>query len=440
MSVLITNVDDGSLAKRKGILSGDMLLSVNGNEISDVLDYRFHIVNKKLKLRLLRDGKERAVTIRKDEQEDIGLDFETYLMDKQQSCRNKCIFCFIDQLPKGLRESLYFKDDDSRMSFLFGNYITLTNISEHEVDRIIKMHISPINVSVHTTNPELRVRMMKNRHAGEALDILYRLANAGTKLNCQLVLCPDINDGAELERSLADLTALYPSVQSVAVVPVGITKYREGLEELKNYTPETAEKVLDIMERVGEECFEKYGTRLVYASDEFYLKAGRPLPDADFYEEFAQLENGVGMCTLMKSQFADALDGSESDGRKREVSIATGLGFLPLMREMVDTAMQKWHNLDVKVYGIVNDFFGHDIDVSGLVTGRDLIAQLKGQPLGERLLLPSCMFRSEGDLMLDDVSKEDIEQALNVPVRLTANDGYELLEALLHEEKEDQNG
>ncbi len=440
MSVVIAKVEEGSLAERKGVLSGDLLLSINSNEIDDVLDYRFHIVNKRLKLRLLRDGKERTVTLRKQEQEDIGLDFDTYLMDKQQSCRNKCIFCFIDQLPKGLRESLYFKDDDSRMSFLFGNYITLTNISEHEVDRIIKMHISPINVSVHTTNPELRVRMMKNRHAGEALDILYRLAKAGTKLNCQLVLCPDINDGAELERSLADLTALYPSVQSVAVVPVGITKYRDGLEELKTYTPETAGNVIDIMERVGDRCLAEFGTRLVYASDEFYLKAGRPLPDADFYEDFAQLENGVGMCTLMKTQFAEALADIEADDRKRELSIATGLGFLPLMREMVDTAMQKWHNLDVKVYGIVNDFFGHDIDVSGLVTGRDLIAQLKGKPLGERLLLPSCMFRSEGDLMLDDTTKEDIEQALKVPVRLTANDGYELLEALLEEEKEENNG
>lgn len=440
MSVVIAKVEQGSLAERKGVLSGDILLSINSNVIDDVLDYRFHIVNKRLKLRLLRDGKERAVTIRKQDWEDIGLDFDTYLMDKQQSCRNKCIFCFIDQLPKGLRESLYFKDDDSRMSFLFGNYITLTNISEHEVDRIIKMHISPINVSVHTTNPELRVQMMKNRHAGEALDILYRLAEAGTKLNCQLVLCPDINDGAELERSLADLTALYPSVQSVAVVPVGITKYREGLEELKTYTPETAANVIDIMERVGDRCLAEFGTRLVYASDEFYLKAGRSLPDADFYEEFAQLENGVGMCTLMKTRFAEALADIEADDRKREVSIATGLGFLPLMREMVDTAMQKWHNLDVKVYGIVNDFFGHDIDVSGLVTGRDLIAQLKGRPLGERLLLPACMFRSEGDLMLDDTSKEDIEQALNVTVRLTANDGYELLEALLEEEKEENDG
>ena len=440
MSVVIAKVEQGSLAERKGVLSGDILLSINSNVIDDVLDYRFHIVNKRLKLRLLRDGKERAVTIRKQDWEDIGLDFDTYLMDKQQSCRNKCIFCFIDQLPKGLRESLYFKDDDSRMSFLFGNYITLTNISEHEVDRIIKMHISPINVSVHTTNPELRVQMMKNRHAGEALDILYRLAEAGTKLNCQLVLCPDINDGAELERSLADLTALYPSVQSVAVVPVGITKYREGLEELKTYTPETAANVIDIMERVGDRCLAEFGTRLVYASDEFYLKSGRPLPDADFYEEFAQLENGVGMCTLMKTQFAEALADIEADDCRRELSIATGLGFLPLMREMVDTAMQKWHNLDVKVYGIVNDFFGHDIYVSGLVTGRDLIAQLKGRPLGERLLLPACMFRSEGDLMLDDTSKEDIEQALNVTVRLTANDGYELLEAMLEEEKEENDG
>ncbi len=437
MSVVISQVEVGSLAARKGIRAQDILLSVNGSQIDDVLDYRFRIVNKKLKLRLLREGKELSVTLRKDEFEDIGLVFETYLMDNQQHCKNKCIFCFIDQLPKGLRESLYFKDDDSRMSFLFGNYITLTNISEREVDRIIEMHISPVNVSVHTTNPELRVRMMKNPHAGESLDILYRLAAAGTKLNCQLVLCPEINDGEELERSLADLTALYPSVQSIATVPVGITKYRDGLEELKTYTAQTAGKVIDIIERVGESCLEKYGSRLVYASDEFYLKAGRKMPEGEFYEDFAQLENGVGMCTLMREQFAQAVADSVADDLPHRVSVATGMGFLSQMREMVDTAKQKWHNLDVEVYGIVNDFFGHDIDVSGLITGRDLISQLKGKPLGDRLLLPSCMFRIEGDLMLDDTSREDIERELGVPVRLTVNDGYELLEALLEYEKEE---
>ncbi len=433
MPVTVTGVSVGSPAEKKGVRAGDVLISVNGNEIEDVLDYRFHIVNRKLHLVLERDGRQHNVTLHKNEFDDPGLEFGTYLMDEQQHCKNKCIFCFIDQLPKGLRSSLYFKDDDSRMSFLFGNYITLTNISEHEVDRIIKMHISPINISVHTTNPELRVRMMKNRHAGEALKILYRLAEAGTKINCQLVLCPGINDGDELRRSLSDLIALYPSVQSVACVPVGLTKYRDGLEPLEMYGRDNAAEVIDIIEACGDECVKRFGDRIAYASDEFYLRAGRKLPDKEFYGDFQQIENGVGMCTLMGSEFADAVDMYEADDIKRELSMATGTGFYPQLCEMVDTAAEKWHNLNCKVYGIVNDFFGHDITVSGLVTGGDLIAQLKGKPLGKRLLLPRSMFRSEGDIMLDDTPIEKIEEELGVEVRLIPNDGFELLDAILEQ-------
>ncbi|MBP5617519.1 MAG: DUF512 domain-containing protein, partial [Clostridia bacterium] len=328
---------------------------------------------------------------------------------------------------------LYFKDDDSRMSFLFGNYITLTNLTEHEVERIIRLHISPINVSVHTTNPELRVRMMKNRFAGDALKILYRLAEAGTKLNCQIVLCPGYNDGEELDRTIRDLTGLCPSVQSVAVVPVGLTRYREGLAPLEKVTPEKAAEVLDQLEAAGEDCLRRFGSRIVYASDEFYLKAGRPLPDAAFYGDFDQLENGVGMCALMKKEFAEAVEDTPADDRPRSLSVATGMGFYALLQEMIDGAKQKWHNLDSRVYGIVNDFFGHDINVSGLITGRDLIAQLKDQPLGDRLLLPACMFRSEGDVTLDDISVEEIEEALHVRVVQTSGGGYELLAALLED-------
>ena len=433
MSVLVAQVEPRSPAARKGVKAGDLLLSVNGNEIEDVLDYRFYIVNEKLTLRLLREGKEITVTLRKREEDDPGLLFDTYLMDRQQSCRNQCIFCFVDQLPKGLRDTLYFKDDDSRMSFLFGNYITLTNLTEHEVERIIRLHISPINVSVHTTNPELRVKMMKNRFAGDSLKILYRLAEAGTKLNCQIVLCPGYNDGEELDRTLRDLTGLCPAVQSIAVVPVGLTRYREGLAPLQKVTPEIAAAVLDQLETAGEDCLRRFGSRVVYASDEFYLKAGRPLPDATYYGDFDQLENGVGMCALMKKEFAEAVEDTPADDLPRSLSVATGMGFYALLQEMIDCAKQKWHNLDSRVYGIVNDFFGHDINVSGLITGRDLIAQLKGKPLGDRLLLPACMFRSEGDVTLDDVSVEQIEQALNVRVVQTSGGGYELLAALLEE-------
>lgn len=435
MSVRIESVDAGSVCEKHGIKADDVLISINGNEIMDVLDYQFYATESKLLLEIERNGKKHSVSLKKIDYEDLGLNFCTYLMDEQKPCRNKCVFCFIDQLPKGLRDSLYFKDDDSRLSFLFGNYITLTNISEHEVDRIIKMHISPINISVHTTNPELRNRMMHNRFAGDSLKVLYRLAEAGTKINCQLVLCPGWNDGDELKKTLDDLTSLYPSVQSIAAVPLGMTKYRDGLEKLTPYNKESARATVSIIEEYGDKCLKKYGTRIVYAADEFYLKAELPMPDEDYYEEYAQLDNGVGMCTLLKSEFVQAVNEENMPyDESVNVSIATGTAAYPLLCELVDIAKKKWHNLNCKVFEIKNNFFGESITVSGLITGGDLIDQLKNQDLGNTLLLPSSMFRAQGDIMLDDTSVNDIETALNVRVRITQNDGFDLLSAILNGE------
>lgn len=432
MAVKISSVYDRSICDKVGIKSGDILLSINGNEIVDIFDYQFYAAENKIKIIVDRDGEILTFKMKKEPFDDLGLEFSSYLMDEQKSCRNNCIFCFIDQLPKGLRDSLYFKDDDSRLSFLFGNYITLTNITEHEIERIIKMHISPINISVHTTNPELRCKMMHNRFAGDALNVLYRLAEAGTKLNCQLVLCPSVNDGDELKRTLDDLIGLYPSVQSIAAVPLGMTKYRDGLEKLTPYDEKKARETIDIIEKYAKSCYEKYGTRIVFAADEFYIKANLPIPDESFYEDFAQLDNGVGMCALLKSEFVAACENEEyNKSLSRSTTIATGSAAYPLICELVDIAKKKWHNLECNVYEIKNDFFGESITVAGLITGKDLISQLKNKKLGDCLLLPSSMFRAQGDIMLDDTSIEDIEAALNVKVKIIQNDGYELLSAIL---------
>jgi len=439
LAVIIQSVTKGSAAARQGILPGETLLSINGNEIMDVLDYRFYQTNRELMLELQgTDGKTRAVPIKKREYEEIGLTFETYLMDKQQSCKNQCIFCFVDQLPKGMRKSLYFKDDDSRLSFLFGNYITLTNLSEHEIERIIKMHISPINVSVHTTNPELRVKMMKNRFAGSALSIMQRLARAGIKLNCQIVSCPGINDGEELLRSLTDMEALYPSVECIAVVPVGLTRYREGLYPLIPYTRETAAQTLVLIEQFGDRCVKEHGSRIVFAADEFYLKAGREIPPAEFYEDFDQLENGVGLLALMKDELEGALSLEQGDKTlKRKVTVASGTSAAPFLRALLSQMRDKYPGVFIEVVGIRNDFFGGGVNVSGLVTGGDLIAQLKGRDLGDALLIPSVMLRREGDIFLDDVSTQEAEQALAVKLTPVPNDGEALFRAILGRKKEE---
>lgn len=432
MPVKISSVDKHSPAEKCGIKSGDMLISINGNEIEDVLDFRFYMTEKRLNIVLERDGKPlKALLKKRGEYDETGMEFDTYLMDKQHSCKNKCIFCFIDQLPKGLRPSLYFKDDDSRLSFLFGNYITLTNLTEHEIERVIKMHISPVNISVHTTNPELRCRMMKNRFAGEALSALYRFAEAGIKLNTQLVLCHGFNDSKELEKTLEDLGALYPAVQSICAVPVGLTKYREGLEPLVPFNKETAGAVVDTMERFGDEFLKKHGTRLCFPSDEFYLTAGREIPDSSFYEDFLQIENGVGMWASLRDDYLAALDDAEADGKKRSFSIATASLAAPLMEFLMKKTAEKFPGLDYKIYTIRNDFFGERITVAGLLTGRDIINQLKGQDLKGRLLLPPGVLRSEGDLFLDDTHIDDLQKAVGVPADCVPGDGYELCDFIL---------
>jgi putative radical SAM enzyme (TIGR03279 family) len=429
--VKITFVDKNSRAQRVGICEDDILVSINGREINDVLDYRFHLANKTLDICVLREDVEHHFNIVKSEYDDIGLDFETPLMDKKHSCENKCIFCFIDQLPKGLRKSLYFKDDDSRLSFLHGNYITLTNLEEKDIDRIIEMHISPVNVSVHTTNPKLRVEMMKNPRAGEVLSLMEKFSSAGIHMNCQLVLCPGINDGEELTRSLNDLAALYPAVQSVAAVPVGITKYREGLYPMSPYTKEQALDVISRMEAFGDNFLEKNGTRLCYPADEFYLKAGKPLPGGEFYEEYLQIENGVGMWASFQEEFEDALSDAEFEGT-RTVSMVTGMAALPLIEECARKAMEKFSGLTCHVYGIQNEFFGENITVTGLLTGNDILGQIQGKPLGDTLLLPATTLRREGDLFLDDVSLSEFEKEVSTPVVLTQGDGYSFLDALLN--------
>lgn len=435
MSVIITSVDFGSPAHKAGIKEGDTLVSINENEIIDVLDYRFYQNNSRLKLQFIdASGKLKTSKIKKDEYEELGLGFETYLMDKKHSCRNKCIFCFIDQLPKGLRESLYFKDDDSRLSFLFGNYITLTNITEHEVERIIKMHISPINISVHTTNPELRVKMMNNKNAGNVLSIINRFNEAGIKINCQLVLCPEYNDGAELERTLKDLSQL-ENAECIAAVPVGITKFRDGLTEIKPFNKETASAVLNIIDKFGDICLEKYGQRRIYGADEFYLLAERQIPEAEFYGDFLQLENGVGLWALLLSEANEEL--KENDftlENKRTVSIATGEAAEPLISEIAKKCEEKYPLLSVNVFAVKNNFFGGKISVAGLVTATDIIEQLKNENLGDELLIPSVMLRREGDMFLDSITLDELSSRLDIKIKPVDNGGYDLVNAILGNE------
>ena len=556
--VTVTAVDEGSPAARARLHAGDKLLSINGREIDDVLDYRFFIPDTRLKLVVeTPEGHRRTVRIKKQEFEELGLEFSDYLMDEQRSCRNKCIFCFIDQLPPGMRDSLYFKDDDSRLSFLFGNYITLTNLTEHEVQRIIDMHISPINISVHTTDPALRCRMMNNRFAGDCLKILYRFAEAGLQLQCQLVLVPEYNDGAALDRSLADLAALGDAIVSVAAVPVGLTKYREGLAPIRSFTPAESRAVIAQLTAAGDRMLAERGTRVFYPADEWYINAGLPIPDGDFYEDYPQLENGVGMIAWLRTQFYDALeeytegqtvpaaegriyrenDGPDAleeftdgqpvpaaegrivregggpdaleeytdgqpvlaaeerisregggpdalddftdgqpvpaaEGRMSRENggpdaldeftdgqtipaaeeyaahqipqghavLATGVAAAPFLRELVEAAQRRIPALDAEVIAIRNDFFGEKITVSGLVTGGDLMRQLSGVPMA-RLLLPRNMLRQEGDCFLDDVTLDEVERTLEVPVTLVPEtDGAALFSALIGRAGEQEEG
>lgn len=434
MSVRIDGIQKGSYAQALGIAAGERLLSINGHEINDVLDYRFYETEQHLELELERStGEKYRLHLRKGQYESICLEFDTYLIDQERSCRNKCIFCFIDQLPKGMRETMYFKDDDTRLSFLFGNYITLTNIDEREIRRIIEMHISPINISVHTMNPELRCKMMNNRFAGEKLRYLSMLTEGGIRINCQLVLCPGFNDGKELEFTLEELSKLGENLQSVACVPVGLTKYRENLPKLEPFRQDTAAAVIDTVNAFGDRRKEKGLSRSFYLSDEFFILAGRELPPYEYYEDFPQIENGVGMFRDLEEGFLYRLEQLSEEERQRSgrVALVTGTAIYPLLNELLDELRVKCHNLTIELFPIRNDFFGGTVDVTGLITGGDILRQLEGKLHCDTLLVPSVMMKADQDIFLDDVTLEELSDKLQVTVKKVGPTGEELVEALL---------
>ena len=431
MAVEIFGVDKNSLAERAGIKPHDKLISINGHDITDILDFRFYETNTHLHVVYeTAEGERREEKFVKPQYGALGLAFETYLMDRQRSCRNKCVFCFIDQLPPGMRETLYFKDDDDRLSFLFGNYITLTNIDEREIDRIIEMRISPINISVHTMNPTLRCKMMHNRFAGDALRFVRKLAEHNIKLNCQIVLCPGLNDGEELEFTLSEMYALGESLQSVACVPVGVTRYREGLYPLETFNKDTARAAIGILERWGDKFKAERGSRTVFPSDEFYLIAKRELPPYEFYEDFPQIENGVGLMRQFLTAFIAAHDAAPAgvQAQHRRILIPCGRSIAPYMRRWI--AQYGPPGVDVTVQAITNHFFGDTVTVTGLLTGRDIVAQTKDADVDE-MLLCSVTLRAEGDLFLDDLSLDEFRRMLPFPVRMSANSGAALYQSLL---------
>lgn len=433
MAVQVNDVEKNSLCDKKGIVAGFSLISVNGHDINDVLDYRFYASSKRLNI-VFHDNENNEIYLHlktSGNVDDLGLKFETYLMDKQHSCKNKCIFCFVDQMPHGMRDSLYFKDDDSRLSFLFGNYVTLTNMTENDINRLIEMHISPVNISVHTMNPKLRVEMMKNPHAGEVLKYLKMLADGGIEINAQLVLCPGYNDGEELDYSLRELKKLGKSVISVAAVPVGLTKHREGLCQLNCFDEKTAGDVIDRINAFNKASYDEFSRNFAYASDEFYILANRSMPDCEYYDDFRQLDNGVGLCSLTKSEFIDAL--KEVDFcEKSKVALITGVAASPLMTELSDMFSKKFTDSVVDVKTIVNDFFGHSVTVAGLVTAGDIINQLKDLSEYDYALIPSVMLKEDGSqVFLDDISLDQLSEKLNVKIIVTAKGGRALLYSML---------
>ena len=427
----IRSVAPGSPAEGAGIRPGDKLLRVDGNPIADVLDYMYYAYDARSVFTLERDGAELTVTVEKEPGQDAGLDFEEYLMDGMRSCANNCVFCFVDQMPPGMRESLYFKDDDVRLSFLTGSYLTLTNMGEREVRRVIDLKISPINVSVHTMDPRLRCEMLGNKNAGRGIDILKRFARAGIELNCQIVCCPGLNDGRELSRTMRRLARLAPQVNSCSVIPVGLTRFREGLYPLKPFDRETARRTVEQVEKFGERCKKRHGSRIFFCSDEMYQKAGLPIPEDDFYEGYPQLENGVGMLRLLYTEFADALQEAPGPAGGTPAVIATGVSAAKTLTELRDLAREKFPDIRVEIVPIVNDFFGRTIDVAGLITGGDLIAQLKGKELGQRVYITNRMLRDGEEVFLDDVTVADASRALGVPVIPMENGGEALLRIFL---------
>lgn len=429
---IIKTIIEGSIAEEMGVEAGDVLLEINGQEVKDIFDYHY-LCNEEYLTAVIRkpDGEEWELEIEKEYEEDLGIEFENGLMDEYRSCHNKCIFCFIDQMPKGMRDTLYFKDDDSRLSFLQGNYVTLTNMSEEDVERIITYKMSPINISVQAMNPELRCMMLNNRFAGQALDKIKRFYDAGIVMNGQIVLCKGINDGKELEYSIEQLMQYAPLMESVSVVPVGLSKYRDGLHPLEPFTKEDAEAVIDYIEKMQTICYEQFGLHFVHASDEWYLLAERELPEEGRYDGYLQLENGVGMLRLLREEFAEALEQATGNDEKKKVVLATGMLAAPTIKELVNNLKEKFPNVEVEVRAIRNDFFGERITVSGLITGQDIVAQLKGNVHGDKLLIPINMLRSDEDVFLDDYTISRVEAEVGMPIRVTKACGADLLEGIL---------
>lgn len=429
---IVKSLMPGGIGEELGIEPGDKLLAINGNEIQDVFDYYYYEESEQLLLLIEKpDGEEWELEIEKDEDESLGIEFDQSLMDEYRSCRNKCMFCFIDQMPKGMRETLYFKDDDSRLSFLQGNYITLTNMSDHDVERIVKYRLEPINISFQTTNPELRCKMLHNRFAGEALkkvDILYR---GQIEMNGQIVLCKGVNDGEELERTIRDLTGYLPYLKSVSIVPVGLTKNRDGLYPLEPFTKEDAREVLSVIHRWQEKIYQEHGIHMIHAGDEWYVLAEEEVPEEERYDGYLQLENGVGMMRLLFNEVQEALSAVTGDERQREISLATGRLMYPYIGKILEEIRKKFPNITTHLYAIRNDFFGERITVSGLITGQDLTGQLKGQPLGERLLLPCNMLKIGEPVFLDDFTLEEVENSLQVKTDIVKSSGQDLLDAVI---------
>lgn len=438
---IIKKVQEESIAEEMGIEAGDALIAINGQEIVDIFDYQYLIQDEYIEVLVRKSGGEEwLLEVDKEYDEDLGVEFENGLMDDYRSCHNKCIFCFIDQMPEGMRETLYFKDDDSRLSFLQGNYVTLTNMSDADIGRIIRYHLSPINISFQTTNPELRCKMLNNRFAGRALEQVKKLYEAGITMNGQIVLCKNINDGEELERSIRDLTAYLPCLESVSVVPVGLSRFRNGLYPLEPFEKEDAVKVLDCIHKWQQKLFPEYGLHFVHASDEWYILAEEELPEEERYDGYLQLENGVGMLRLLLNEFEEAMQNLPPEyvlpEGGRELSLVTGKLAYPYIRNMAERMMRRFAGLTLHVYAITNEFFGERITVSGLLTGQDIIKQLKGKALGECVLLPQNVLRSGEDYFLDDITVGEMEKALQVNADIVKSSGHEFVNTILGLDRE----
>lgn len=429
---IVKSVLENSIAWEMGIESGDKLLKINNADIEDIFDYQYLVHDEFVTLLIEKsDGEEWEIEIEKDYGEELGIEFEQGLMDEYRSCRNNCVFCFIDQMPPGMRDTLYFKDDDSRLSFLQGNYITLTNMSDKDVERIVKYHLGPINISIHSMNPELRCKLLHNRFAGEALKKIDILYEGGIEMNGQIVLCPELNDGKELEYSIEEMSKYFPNLQSVSIVPVGITKYRDKLFPLRIFTKEEAREVLRVIHKWQDKFYEEYGQHFIHAGDEMYILAGEPIPQEEKYDGYLQLENGVGMVRLLMNEYAEALEQIEGNDKKHSVTLATGMLMQPIISGLVEQLHVKFPNIEIEVIPILNEFFGHEITVSGLITGQDLIAQLKDRKLGDRVLIPCNVLRTGEDVFLDDITLDEVKEALQVEVDIVKSSGYDLIDSII---------